>query len=103
MSRVRLALSAHRGLLGSLLLVVAAALLLQGASLPHSHASARPGVYNQDHDATLLATLHSIAMLAETAPAPLVFALVAAIALLAIRSPASTTRPTCDSRAPPLA
>jgi hypothetical protein len=103
MSRVRPALRARRVLLGPLLLLAVAALLLQGASLPHSHASARPGLYNQDHDSTLLATLHSIAMVAEAAPVPLGFALVGAIALLAIRPPASAARPTCESRAPPLA
>ena len=92
-----------RRILGLLLLLAAAAVLLQGASLPHTHAVARPGLYNQDHDLTLLATLHSAAVLAEAPPAPLVFTLVAAVALPAIRPPASAPRPTCDSRAPPLA
>jgi len=89
-------------MLGLLLLLAASAVLLQGASLPHTHAVARPGLYNHDHDLVLLATLHSAAVLAEAPPAPLVFALVEAVALLAIRPPASAARPTCDSRAPPL-
>jgi len=101
MSRVRPGPRSRR-ILGLLLLLAAAAVLLQGASLPHTHAVARPGLYNQDHDLVLLATLHSAAVLAD-APPPLVFVLVAAVAVLAIRPPASAARPTCDSRAPPLA
>jgi hypothetical protein len=100
MSRVRLGLRPRR-ILGLLLLLAAAVVLLQGASVPHTHAVARPGVYNHDHDLALLATLHSAAVLAEAPPAPLVFALVVAVAPLAIRPPASAGRPTCESRAPP--
>ena len=44
--------------------------------MPHTHAGVGAGVYNQDHDLTLLATLHGAAMLAESPPAPLVFVLV---------------------------
>ena len=78
-------------------------MLLQGATLPHTHAVARPGLYNQDHDLALLATLHGAAVLADAPPTPLVFVLVATIAVLAIRPPAAAARPTCDTRAPPLA
>jgi hypothetical protein len=102
MSRVRPGLRPRR-ILGLLLLLAAAAVLLQGASLPHTHAVARPGLYNQDHDLALLATLHSSAVLADAPPTPLVFVLVATIAVLAIRPQASAARPTCDSRAPPRA
>jgi len=102
MSRGRSDLRPRR-ILGLLLLLATAAVLLQGAGVPHTHTAARPGLYNHDHDLALLATLHSAAVLAEAPPAPLVFVLVAAIALLAIRPPASAARPTCDSRAPPLA
>ena len=102
MSRVRPGLRFRR-ILGLLLLLAAAAVLLQGASVPHTHAVARPGLYNQDHDLVLLATLHSAAVLADAPLTPLVFVLVAAVAVLAIRPPASAARPTCDSRAPPRA
>ena len=102
MSSVRPRLRPRR-ILGLLLLLAVAAVLLQGASLPHTHAVARPGLYNQDHDLALLATLHSAAVLAEAPPTPVVFAPVAAIAPPPIRPPASAARPTCDSRAPPLA
>ena len=49
----------------------------------------------------LQATLHGAAVLAEAPPAPPVFMLVAAVALLAISPLRSAARPTCDSRAPP--
>jgi len=89
--------------LGLLLLLAAAGLVLQGASVAHTHAASSPGFYNHDHDLVLLATLHSAAVLADAAPTPLVVVLVAAVTPLPIRSPASTPRSTCDCRAPPLA
>jgi hypothetical protein len=89
--------------LGFLLLLAVAGLVLQGGGVPHTHAASSPGFYNHDHDLALLAALHSAALLADVAPAPLVVVLVAAVAPLPIRSPASAPRPTCDCRAPPLA
>jgi hypothetical protein len=89
--------------LGLLLLLAAAGLVLQGASVPHTHAASSPGFYNHDHDLVLLAALHSAAVLAGVAPAPLVVVLVAAVTALPIRSPAPAPRSTCDCRAPPLA
>jgi hypothetical protein len=86
-----------------LLLLAVAGLVLQGASTPHTHAGSTPGFYNQDHDLVLLATLHGAAVLVDATPAPFVFVLLAAIALLAIRPPASAVRATCDCRAPPRA
>ncbi len=92
-----------RRALGVLLLLAVAAVLLQGAGLPHTHATSTPGLYNQDHDLVLLATLHGAAVVAEASPAPLVFDLVAAIAAAATRPPASAARSTSHSRAPPQA
>ena len=92
-----------RRALGLLLFLAVAGLVLQGASAPHTHAASKPGIYNQDHDLVLLATLHGAVVLAEAPPAPFVFVLVAAIALLAIHPPASAARSSCDCRAPPLA
>ncbi len=93
--------SGSRRVLSLPLLLVVAVVVLQGASTPHTHAPSKPGVYNQDHDLVLQATLHGAAVLAEAPPAPLVFMLVAAVALLAISPLRSAARPTCDSRAPP--
>ena len=63
-----------------------------------------PGSYNQDHDLTLLATLHGAAVLLDAQPAPLVFSEVSAVAPAgtAARGP-RPLRSTADSRAPPLA
>jgi|SRR5690349_14508277 len=87
--------------LGLLLLVAIAAVLVQGAIVPHTHAGVGPGLYNQDHDLALLATLHGAAVLLDAQPAPFVFA--ALTALVPPVSPAldSTARSAADSRAPP--
>ena len=87
--------------LGLLLLLAVAGLVLQGASVPHTHAASSPGYYNHDHDFVLLAALHGAAVLVDVAPAPLVVVLVASLALLAISPPTVAPRPTCDCRAPP--
>src|SRR5215470_1989378 len=50
-----------RSPLGLLLLVAVAAVVVQGGSVPHTHAGIAPGFYNQDHDGSLLATLHGMA------------------------------------------
>jgi hypothetical protein len=92
-----------RRVVGVLLLLAVAAVLLQSAGLPHTHAISKPGLYNQDHDLVLLATLHGVAVVAETSPAPLVFDLVAALAAPATRPPESAARSTSRSRAPPRA
>jgi hypothetical protein len=92
-----------RRLLGAFLLVALAALLLQGATVPHTHAGVSPGLYNQDHDLALLATLHGAAILHDTEFVPLVLAAGSAPAPLSRRTPASPPQSTADSRAPPRA
>lgn len=87
--------------LGLLLLVATAAVLAQGAIVPHTHAGVGPGLYNQDHDLALLATLHGSAVLRDAQPAPFVFAAVNALLPPGTPAPASTPRSTADSRAPP--
>jgi hypothetical protein len=86
-----------------LLLAAVVAMLLQGACLPHTHAGVGPGLYNQDHDLTLQATLHGAAVLLDAQPAPLVFSEVSAVPPVGTSSPAAPARSTADSRAPPLA
>jgi hypothetical protein len=88
-----------RRVVGAFLLLAVAAVLLQGAGLPHTHATSKPGLYNQDHDLVLLATLHGAAVVAEAAPAPLVFDLIAAFTAPVARPPASAARSTSHSRA----
>jgi hypothetical protein len=92
-----------RHLLGTLLLLVAATLLLQAASVPHTHAGFRPGYYNQDHDLVLLATLHGAATLSAAAPTPIVPVVVTAVTPVSADGADSAPRPASDSRAPPRA
>jgi hypothetical protein len=89
-------------LLGVALLVAIATLVLQGAVAPHTHAGVRPGLYNQDHDLVLLATLHGAAVLHATQPAPFVVCVRAALTPPGTQAPASAAPTTADSRAPPL-
>lgn len=103
MGRLRTRHPAPGRLLGVVLLVALASLVLQGALLPHTHARVGPGLYNQDHDLALLATLHGAAVLHDAQPVPPLVSLVAALAALGSRAPSSPPRSTADSRAPPLA
>jgi hypothetical protein len=89
--------------LSLLLLVALAALVLQGACLPHTHTGVGPGLYNQDHDLSLLATLHGAAVLHDAQPAPLVVLVVSVLTPTWTGSPVAPARSTADSRAPPLA
>ena len=96
-----------RRCLGSLLLVVLVSLALAGfllsaASIPHSHAPGRPGLYNQEHDLSYLATFGGSGLVSETpAAAPLVVLVVLAIAAAA-GPPPLVSRRHADFRAPPL-
>ena len=69
-----------RSPLALLLLVAVAAVVLQGGSMPHTHAGLGPGLYNQDHDGALLATLHGVATISATQPAMQPFVVLASIA-----------------------
>jgi hypothetical protein len=103
MARVRHPGASSSRFLGAVLLVALAALLLQGATVPHTHAGVSPGLYNQEHDLALLATLHGAAVLHDTQPTPLVLVAVTALAPPASGARASSPRSSVDSRAPPLA
>jgi len=102
MSLLRHAVRRH-WLVAAVLLVAVAAVVLQGGSVPHTHAGIGPGVYNHDHDGTLLATLHGAATISAAQPAMLLFAMVSSVAPTATDPVDSAPRPTADSRAPPLA
>jgi len=102
MSRARIALPASSPL-SVLLLAAVLAVLVQGAVLPHTHTGVGLGLYNQDHDLSLLATLHGAAVLLDTQPAPLVVVVVSAVTLAGTEAPTAPARSTADSRAPPLA
>lgn len=85
-----------------LVVLLALPLLLQGASLPHTHFGAPDGFFNQEHDLTLLAITGTVASLDATAPAVTLVVVVTAMAVAARRRPLPTRGRTADSRAPPV-
>jgi len=91
-----------RTLLLVALLAMELPLLLQGASLPHTHFGAPDGFFKQEHDLTLLAITGTVASLDATAPAMTLVLVVTAVAVAARRRPATTRARTADSRAPPV-
>lgn len=100
MARLR-RVASLRGLLMLLLLVGVAAVVLQGAGVPHSHASARPGFYDQDHDLVLLATLHGAATLSGAPAAMLPVIVVSLVSSSARDAIVAAPRVAAASRAPP--
>ena len=84
------------------LLLAVAAFVLAGASLPHLHASGGPGLWNQEHDLSLLAALGTAASQPEATPVmALELALILALAPAGAR-PASAPLRRSAPRAPPL-
>jgi hypothetical protein len=85
----------------ALLLLLVLPLLLQGASLPHTHFGAPHGFFNQDHDLTLLATVGAVASLDASTPAVVLVLVVGTLALAPRRRPRMASLVSADSRAPP--
>ena len=85
-----------------LLLLPIAGLLLASGSVPHLHLSGDFGLWNQEHDASLLAAHGTSAALPDVLPVLAALLVVA----LAPRAPARRSpdapRGLTDSRAPPL-
>jgi hypothetical protein len=84
-----------------LTLLALLACVLDGGSVPHSHAG-KPGLYNQEHDLSYLATFGA-AVSAPVGGVPAPLPVVAAAACPAPPRPALAPRRDADSRAPPLA
>ena len=84
------------------LVLVLLPLLLQGAILPHTHAGAPHGLFNHEHDLTLLAITGTVASTDAAAPAVRVVLVVLATAVGTRLRPDATALRTADSRAPPL-
>ena len=90
--------------LGSLILVslALAGSILGAASIPHNHDPGRPGVYNQEHDLSYLATFGGSGLVPDAPSAgPLVVLVVLAVAIAAATPPILWRRH-ADFRAPPL-
>jgi hypothetical protein len=92
-----------RGSLASTLLVTLAllGLVLAAASIPHSHIGLGLGLYNQEHDLSLLAA-GGAALPTPEAPAVVPLAVVAGALALASLAPAEAPRSLSRPRAPPL-
>jgi hypothetical protein len=91
-----------RALAAVLAVVASAALVLEGASLPHSHASNAPALYNHDHDRTSCATFGAAPIPAAAPDVPRVPA-ASGVIVSAVAKPPLSARGLADSRAPPLA
>ena len=88
----------------ALLLVLACAgMIAQAGSLPHLHKAHEPGIYNEEHDLSLLAALAAQALLSEGATAPSLDVVVGAPPPLVPERPAIRSVHADASRAPPTA
>lgn len=95
--------SASRLTITALLLLAAVAMVAQVGSVPHLHADAEAGIYNADHDLTLLAALAGYGLLTDGTPAPALETLSTSIASSVAERPAVRLAHSADSRAPPAA
>jgi hypothetical protein len=86
----------------AVILVVLVGLIAQGAALPHTHIGIGPGVYNAEHDLTLLAASGAVAPL-PAVPFLFVAIVAAPIVWLPPPSPGSVVVRSAGSRAPPTA
>ena len=86
----------------ALVLVAVIALLAQGACVPHTHSGIGVGLYNEEHDLTLMSASSVVGPLPVT---PLVVVSVVTAPLLLPTPPAPSTVVSRDaeSRAPPAA
>jgi len=78
-----------------------AGFLLSAASIPHSHNPGRPGLYNQEHDLSYLATFGGAAPVPDApSTAPVVLVVVLGLAAAPAVAPIMWRRH-ADFRAPP--
>jgi hypothetical protein len=83
------------------LLLGVVALLLAGASLPHTHAGSSPGLWNADHDLTLMAVFGTHACQLDAMPVLGIAVVLSTAIALAAAHPAAAPVRLSDSRAPP--
>ncbi len=95
--------SASRRTIVALLLLAAAAMVLQIGSVPHLHADGETGLYNEEHDLTLLAGLAGHAIQLDAVPCLAIDAVATALAPFTPERPAIRLARSGDSRAPPAA
>lgn len=95
----------HRAFLAALIVVSFAlmALVVNAGTVPHVHASLTPGVFNEDHDLSSLATLGSGSGLVPQTPSIVPFDTASPlVAGPPAREPVDRARRSADSRAPPV-
>ena len=85
-----------------LVTLAVAGMVLQAGSVPHVHLATQGGLYNQDHDLTLLAGLASTVIPVDVTPAPTLDAVSISLAPLAPERPPLRAALSGDSRAPPV-
>jgi hypothetical protein len=93
---------ASRLMLAVLLVLAATGMVLQAGSVPHLHAGTEPGIYNEEHDLTLLAGLASHVVLADVSLTITVDAVSSPLSSFVPERPVLHGGHSGDSRAPPL-
>jgi hypothetical protein len=93
--------TASRLFIVALLLMAVVSLVLQGGSLPHVHAATQAGLFNEEHDLTLLAGLATHVVLGDATPPLTLDAASSDIAPSVPERPALRLARSADSRAPP--
>lgn len=90
-----------RPLPAGLILLAVAGMLLSAAALTHTHVGPGPGLYNQEHDLTLLATRSGGAPLPDVTPGLGIVVAVSSLPAPATEATPAAPRSLPDSRAPP--
>jgi hypothetical protein len=89
-----------RSLILLAILCAVAPLVVQGATLSHTHERGNPGLYNQEHDFTLYA-VSVAAALPEAATALVAIVVAASLCVVLPQRPHRLVGAAADSRAPP--
>ena len=83
------------------LLLAIVAVGVEGATIPHAHKSSTPGLFNEEHDLTNLATSRGGVTVPDAVPTIALPLVVAPLVLGTASRPAATPCRQFDSRAPP--
>ena len=94
---------ASRLAIAVLVLLAAAAMVLQVGSVPHLHRGAEAGIYNQEHDLTLLAGLAGYGLPAGATPSLSIDTVSMPVSPFVPDRPTTRLALSGDSRAPPSA
>ena len=94
---------ASRLALVTMLLLATTGMVLQAGSVPHLHANGQTGLYNEEHDLTLLAGLAGHVIQVDAVPVLTIDAVSTALPLFTPERLAMSLTRSGDSRAPPAA